>query len=167
MGAWHRGGTTGNLGLSWGWRTISPHWRGLWGGETPTTHPLDYGTPFMDKVVVILTDGQNQFYDHDSGAMPRSDYTAYGRLEALGVTTLAQGRAILDARMAGTCAAMKAEGIRIYAITFGASPDATAQALFRNCASTPAMYYHAPTNAILSDAFRAIGGELANLRIVE
>lgn len=167
MGAWHRGGTTGNLGLSWGWRTISPRWRGLWGGETPATHPLDYGTPFMDKVVVILTDGQNQFYDHDSGALPRSDYTAYGRLEALGVTSLSQGRAILDGRMASTCTAMKDEGIRIYTITFGASPDSTAQALFRNCASTPAMYRHAPTNADLSDAFRAIGGELANLRIVE
>jgi Flp pilus assembly protein TadG len=167
MGPWHRGGTTGNLGLSWGWRTISPQWRGLWGGETPATHPLDYGTPFMDKVVVILTDGQNQFYDHDSGAAPGSDYTAYGRLEALGVTTLAQGRAVLDGRMASTCGAMKAEGIRIYAITFGGSPDATAQALFRNCASTPAMYYHAPTNAILAEVFTAIGGELANLRIVE
>jgi hypothetical protein len=83
MGPWHRGGTTGNLGLSWGWRTISPNWRGLWGGETPNDMPLDYGTPFMDKVVVILTDGQNQFYDHDGGALPASDFTAYGRVEAI------------------------------------------------------------------------------------
>ena len=67
MGPVHRGGTTGNLGLTWGWRTLSPQWRGLWGGETPNTHPLDYGTAFMEKVVVILTDGNNQFHDQDRG----------------------------------------------------------------------------------------------------
>lgn len=167
MGPWHRGGTTGNLGLSWGWRTISPNWRGLWGGETPATHPLDYDAPFMEKVVVILTDGHNQFYDHDSGGGPASDFTAYGRVENLGVVTTAQGRPILDARLARTCAQMKAQGIRIYSITFGTTPDAADQALYRACATTPAMYYHAPTNAQLAQAFRAIGGELANLRIVE
>ncbi len=167
MGPWHRGGTTGNLGLSWGWRTISPTWRGLWGGETPATHPLDYDTPFMEKVVVILTDGHNQFYDHYSGGGPASDFTAYGRVENLGVVTTAQGRPILDARLASTCAQMKAEGIRVYSITFGTTPDSSDQALYRACATTPAMYYHAPTNAQLAQAFRAIGGELANLRIVE
>jgi hypothetical protein len=175
MGAWHRGGTTGNLGLSWGWRTISPRWRGLWGGGTPATHPLDYDTPFMEKVVVILTDGNNQFYDHDTGSSnPASDFTAYGRIETLIGTTSGsaswrrdQGRALLDSRMAGTCAAMKAEGIRIYSIIFGASPDATARNLFTNCATQPTMYYYAPTNEQLSAVFRAIGGELANLRIVE
>lgn len=173
MGPIHRGGTAGNLGLSWGWRTLSPDWRGLWGGPTPATHPLDYGTPFMEKVVVILTDGNNQFHDQDTASgTPASDFTAYGRVEALGVTgTDAQkrnaGRVILDGRMAGTCAAMKDEGIRIYSIIFGAAPDATAQTLFRNCATTPAMYYYAPDNATLATVFRAIGGELANLRIVE
>ena len=168
MGAWHRGGTTGNLGLSWGWRTLSPAWRGLWGGATPATMPLDYDTDFMEKTVVILTDGNNQFYDHDKGAgTPGSDYTSYGRLEALGVTSLGEGRDILDERMARTCTGMKTEGIRIYSIIFGASPDATAQTLFRNCATQPSMYFYAPDNATLASAFKAIGGELANLRIVE
>ena len=168
MGAWHRGGTTGNLGLSWGWRTISPSWRGLWGGETTSDMPLDYGTPLMEKVVVILTDGNNQFYDHDTGSgTPKSDFTAYGRLEAMGVSNLSDGRNILDSRMAGTCAAMKSNGIRIYTIIFGSSPDNQAKTLFRNCATTPAMYYYAPSNADLATAFRAIGGQLANLRIIE
>ena len=153
MGPVHRGGTTGNLGLTWGWRTLSPQWRGLWGGETPSTHPLDYGTAFMEKVVVILTDGNNQFHDQDSHtSTPASDWTAYGRIEAVpGVNSgssaadrRAQGRAVLDTRMADTCAAMKTAGIRIYSITFGGSPDPTAQALFRACATTPAMYWHAP-----------------------
>lgn len=168
MSAIARGGTAGNLGLAWGWRTISPRWRGLWGGRTPATHPLDYRTPFMEKVVVILTDGNNQFADEDrASGTPPSDYTAYRRLEPLGVTTLSQGRQILDQRMAGTCTAMKAEGIRIYSIIFGSGPDAAAQRLFRECATTPAMYFLAPNAATLQTTFRAIGGQLANLRIVE
>lgn len=178
MAAWGRGGTTGNLGLTWGWRTISPRWRGAWGGPTPSDMPLDYHTEFMEKVVVILTDGNNQFHDNDTStannSVPASDFTAYGRIETLigsssgtAAARRTQGRTILDSRMAGTCAAMKAEGIRIYSIIFGASPDATAKTLFTNCASTPAMYYYAPNNTELAKAFRAIGGQLANLRILE
>ena len=178
MAAWGRGGTAGNLGLTWGWRTISPRWRGAWGGETPSDMPLDYDTPFMEKVAVILTDGNNQFHDNDTStsnnSVPASDFTAYGRIETLNGNSNGNaqqrrdaGRATLDSRMAGTCTAMKAEGIRIYSIIFGASPDNTAKTLFTNCATTPAMYYYAPNNAALSNAFRAIGGQLANLRIVE
>lgn len=175
MKPWSRGGTTGNLGLSWGWRTLSPQWRGLWGDPDL---PLDYGTPFMDKVAVILTDGQNQFHDNSNDSkndkeVPASDYTAYGRIEDLvGYSTgkedarRSDGRAILDARMTETCNAMKAAGIRIYTITFN-KPDATAKALFKKCATTEAMYWHAPDNDTLSAVFRAIGGQLANLRIVE
>jgi len=168
MGPVHRGGTTGNLGLSWGWRVLSLSWRGLWGGATPPELPLDYDTPLMEKVVVILTDGTNQFYDHDGGSgTPKSDYTAYGRLDDMGVSTLGEGRAILDSRMAATCTAMKAEGIRMYTIIFGSSPDGTAQDLFRACATSASMYFYAPTSTALAQAFKAIGGELANLRIVE
>src|SRR5690606_15342565 len=96
-----RGGTTGNFGLSWGWRTISPRWRGLW-DDSPSELPLDYDTPLMDKVVVILTDGKNQFHDNSSKG-PKSDYTAYGRVEELGYTDLNKARYELDKRMARTC----------------------------------------------------------------
>lgn len=168
LDAWHRGGTTGNLGLAWGWRTLSPRWRGVWGGDTPAALPLDYGKPYMKKTVVILTDGNNQFYDHDTAAgTPGSDYTAYGRLEELGATTLSQGRRILDARMAGTCRAMKKEGIEIYAIIFGPSPDAQTQDLYRTCATSPTMYYRATDEAALYAAFDAIAARLSNLRIEE
>jgi hypothetical protein len=172
MKPWRRGGTTGNLGLAWGWRTISPRWRGLWGGDTPATHPLDYNTALMEKVVVILTDGKNEFYDLPSGHSSPSDYTAYGRVNAPGPVGLNEsdrddGRDELDERMEQTCEDMKAEGIRIYTITFGGIPDTQARDLFRNCASSPSMYRHAPSNDDIADVFAAIGGELANLHIVE
>ena len=80
----------------------------------------------------------------------------------------AQGRAVLDTRMAEHLRGDEDRGDpHLSTITFGGSPDPTAQALFRACATTPAMYWHAPDAATLSTAFRAIGGQLANLRIVE
>ncbi len=175
MAPWHRGGTTSNLGLVWGWRTISPRWRGLWGKPTPDTMPLDYEDA-SDKVVVLLTDGQNQFYDFpghepNKGVGPRgSDYTAYGRLldfDGGKYTTLAAARKEVDKRMTVVCSAMKAQGIIIYTITFGGVPDATTQALYRDCASKPDYYFHSPTNEELSSVFKTIGMQLSNLRIAK
>ena len=170
---WHRGGTTSNLGLVWGWRTLSPRWRGLWDGADPDVLPLAYDEPLIDKVVVILTDGQNQFFDFrrhdpDNGVGPGgSDYTAYGRLADFGFASLNDARAEIDLRFGTICTAMKAEGIEIFAITFDSTPNAGTQELYRTCASTPANYFHSPDNATLEEAFRSIGQVLSNLRIAE
>ena len=61
--SWSRGGTSSNFGMVWGWRTLSPRWQGLWGGATPADMPFDRDEPLMDKAVVLMTDGTNQFYD--------------------------------------------------------------------------------------------------------
>jgi Flp pilus assembly protein TadG len=169
---WHRGGTTSNLGLVWGWRTLSPRWQGLWGGTVPGTMPLAYDDPQMDKIIVLLTDGTNQFYDWpdhgpNGGVGPRgSDYTAYGRLADFGYKTLDAARREIDRRMVRTCAAAKQQGIQIYTITFGPVPDKDTQDLYRACATTPSFYFHAPDHASLAQAFRRVGQIMSNLRIV-
>src|SRR5690606_10033905 len=49
-----------NLGAVWGWRLLSPSWRNVWGGTMDTNNlPLDYHTDLMEKVMVLLTDGDN------------------------------------------------------------------------------------------------------------
>jgi hypothetical protein len=73
MAPWHRGGTMANLGLAWGWRVLSPRWRGWWDGDLPDELPLDYETPNMEKVIILLTDGNNEWYDWpgpDSATVP-------------------------------------------------------------------------------------------------
>jgi Flp pilus assembly protein TadG len=73
MAPWHRGGTMANLGLVWGWRVLSPRWRGWWDGDLPEELPLDYEAPNMEKVVILLTDGNNEWYDWpgpDSATVP-------------------------------------------------------------------------------------------------
>lgn len=162
---WHRGGTTSNLGLVWGWRVLSPDWQGLWGGATPGELPLGYDEPFMDKVIVVLTDGQNQFYDHNGGGPEGSDYTAYDRLNVFGYATLDDAREEIDSRFAELCTTIKTTGIKIFAITFGSTPNTDTQSLYRTCASNPGFYFHAPTNDELQDVFDTIGRQLSNLRL--
>ncbi|MCJ9428593.1 pilus assembly protein TadG-related protein [Kordiimonas marina] len=163
MQPWPFGGTASNVGLVWGWRTLSPNWRGLWSGS-PANLPLDYGTPFMDKVLVILTDGVNEFINQKA-ALGGSDYTAYGRIADFGFSNVSDARAELDTRFAATCSNIKAAGVIIYTITFGSSPDSSTQAAYSACATKPSFYFHAPTADSLSQAFETIGRQLSNLRL--
>ena len=202
MGPWHRGGTMANLGLAWGWRVLSPQWRDMWGGDTPAELPLDYHAPNMHKVVILLTDGNNEWYDWPGpgdGACsqsppqpfgglpgknnfdpdtkcnefknlyPGADYTAYGRLSEgrLGTTNFSTAQSVLDDRMLDMCQTMKAQDIIMYTITFGGTPDAGTQQLYRDCATEDDMYYHAPTNSQLQQVFVTIADELTKLRIAE
>ncbi len=165
MAPWHRGGTMANMGLVWGWRVLSPDWRGLWrdaAGEPMTTLPLDHDEPYMSKVIVLMTDGDNQWY--------KEDYTAYrypddDLLGGVGV----------DDRMLEACDLLKADGIVVYTITFGGGVnDATAE-LYEDCASAPDQdvyfpgrkYFDAPTGEDLQAAFGAIGGQLTELRLTQ
>lgn len=168
MDSWHRGGTTTNLGLVWGWRLLSPKWRGLWGNPDL---PLDYDEPLMDKVVVILTDGANQAY---AGHAPSgdSDYTAYQRVNAgrLGTGSVNGARVALNNRTTAICEDMKELGIIIYTILFEVSNNSAGddiRQVFESCASTPGHYFDADDGADLTQAFRTIGNELSNLRIAE
>lgn len=186
MGPWSRGGTSGNEGLAWGWRVLSPRWRGLWGGATPNARPLDYDAVDTDKVVVMLTDGNNEVYDwacqwkagvsspdcsKTYNGPNGSDYTAFGRLNDASFMgpgkTKAQGVTEWNNRMSAICTRMKSEDIIIYTITFGSTPVAATQTLYRNCASRPEFYYHSPNNTTLRTVFRTIGVQLSNLRIAQ
>ncbi len=185
MGAWNRGGTMGNLGLAWGWRVLSPAWRGMWGGATPATLPMDYHTPLMDKVIVMLTDGVNEWYDYPgyapgcdgisncpstnqgSGNIPAdADYTAYGRLSEgrLGTTNKSTATSRINTRMTSLCAALKQTGVIIYTIVLQVNNSATQQ-LYEGCASKPEYYFESPTANELAAIFRQIATQLSNLRL--
>ncbi len=167
MEPWSFGGTATPMGLSWGWRVLSPRWRGLWFGSDAAL-PMDYGTPFMDKVIVMLTDGKNEFIEPASWPDPMpgiSDYTAYGRITDMGHGSISDARDDLDDRFDQICANVKQEGIIIYSITFGSTPDDDVKTAFENCATNPAFYFHAPTAASLETAFDTIGRQLSNLRL--
>lgn len=71
---WHRymtgrqsithGGTVIHLGLQMAWLTISPRWTNLWGlAPTPNNRTLPLTMDVAgQKVIVLMTDGNNEFY---------------------------------------------------------------------------------------------------------
>ena len=69
--------------------------------------------------------------------------------------------------MLDMCQTMKAQGIIIYTMTFGPSPDAGTRTLFETCATEPDMYFNAPSATELQQAFVQIADELSALRIAE
>lgn len=156
-----RGATMINLGLAWGWRMLSPRWQGLWGGVMDTHGlPLDYNTPSMNKVVILMSDGDNMFGGNN--------YTAYGMLNEgnLGTTSSSTAESILNTRTSQVCAAMKANNILIYTIAFGTGVSTASQNLLRNCATSPAYYFNSPSAGDLDTAFTTIANQLNSLHIV-
>ena len=182
-----RGGTFINLGLQAGWWTLSPTWRGLWNAKYSQL-PLDYGTLNMQKVIVLMTDGNNEWYDWPGGAPgsdtnPKdqtagwqndgdTDYAAYGRLKMNqmglpGSVTQSNATAQINQAMSQMCTNIKKAGITIYTVLFNhdSSVSSSTQTLFQNCATSPQDYFLTPTAADLATAFSAIGGQLADVRL--
>jgi hypothetical protein len=176
------GATHINEGAVWGWRVLSPQWRGRWAGS-PSNLPLAYGTANMDKVLVVLTDGDNTFLYDQWPAGSNSvvgPYTAYKAGEPLlgipdDVDGILSGNATsmrnsaqteLNNRTRSVCKSIRDEGIFVYAVTFG-SVSAGGKGLMQNCASQPTSkyYFHSSNNAALLSAFQQIGTQLNNLRI--
>jgi Flp pilus assembly protein TadG len=182
MLATFRGGTMINLGLNAAWWTISPNWNGTWSQPTPApssgvTFPQPYDNTL--KVVVLMTDGQNQWYDLPTGVpgapdtshnyKADADYTGYGRLaEGRSGTTVASNTGtVLNSSMLNMCTSLKNNKVVIYTIIFthGGNVDSNTQSLFQSCATDSNHYYFAPNSATLVDAFKNIGQQITNLRL--
>jgi Flp pilus assembly protein TadG len=124
------GNTNVTIGLVWGWHALTA-------GE-----PLTQGSepaPDKDKVIVLLTDGdntQNRWSNSDSQ---------------------------IDPRTALACANAKAANIKIYTVRV-IDGNAT---LLRNCATKPSMYYNVNQASQLNSVFSSIAQNLANLRLAK
>jgi Flp pilus assembly protein TadG len=155
-----RGNTHIPVGAVWGWRLLSPDWRGLWGGDMDSNSlPLEYDEPLSQKAMILMTDGTN--------TMSRSIYTAYGWLDDNHLGTTSESTAVtrLNTKTTTICNAMKAKGVLIYTIVFGNDSSTSSKNLMRNCASETDFYFFSPSSAALKTAFKAIGDSLSKLRV--
>lgn len=150
------GNTSGNIGMVWGYRVISP--------EFPFQEGADYGDRNWKKAVVMMTDGDNTV---------DSFYTAHGGYTQSDVTS----RAEMNTRFEETCEAMKEAGILVYTITFSYPTNyddegnatsyninGTTRGYYERCA-TENKYYDALGQDELRDVFEAISRELSNIHI--
>tara|TARA_R110000868_G_scaffold2384_4_gene17636 strand:- start:15036 stop:16589 length:1554 start_codon:yes stop_codon:yes gene_type:complete len=145
-------------GIGWGVRVLSP--------QMPFTEGTDYNDREVIKAMVILTDGENVLSGQNNDFMSR--YEGYGYINdgRLGVRTSSSGQLsnALDDRMVAACNYAKAQGIRVYTITFQVNSSSTRN-MMQACASSPSLYFDSPSSSALRDAFEMIAGDLANLRL--
>jgi Flp pilus assembly protein TadG len=123
-----------NVGLMWGGFTLSPQWQGLF-DPARSGLPLPYDAN-ADKVIVLMTDGENTVY---AGGGTRSND---------------------DVTTAQLCEAIKSRGtgeahVTIYTVAFGPHNQIN-EPLLLNCATKSSYYFYAPTGDDLKVAFHRI-----------
>ncbi len=149
MKPWGYAGTNIPMGLSWGWRVLSP--------TAPYTEGKSYSDSDNNKAIILLTDGKNTL---GSGWYSGYGYDWKQRL----ASTHSASINTMNSKVSALCSSAKSQGIRIYTITFQMS-DSTLQSIFKSCASSPDLFFNSPSNTELQNAFKAIAQDLSNLRI--
>ncbi len=127
-------GTSTQVGMVWGWRMLSPRWRGLWGDPAM---PLD-SADSPGKYVIIMTDGENFPWESDDPELSTDD---------------------ADERLLRECTAMKAEGITIFTVAFDMGAALTS--LYTLCASQPDYHFDVQANSDLIETFETLGLTIA------
>jgi Flp pilus assembly protein TadG len=152
------GDTNIPIGLAWGWNLLSPN--GPFSADTAA-----YGAPKNDKVVILMTDGQNA--NANPGSNNASLYSGVGYIwqNRLGITsgTTTQRQTALDNRLSLLCTNMKAKGIEIYTIRVEVN-DSNNQVL-QGCATKTDMFYDVKKASDLNSVFSAIAARIQNLRL--
>jgi hypothetical protein len=162
------GGTNIHEGAAWGYRVLTP------------TEPFTEGRAFdtaTSKVMIIMTDGENTYFENDFRFDPYGApnmngtyyYMPYGylwneRLGTYGVDDEDSMRLKMNDLTLGTCTNAKNAGITIYTIGL-ATPNSTTQTMLEDCASSVSKAYFPTAANELNGVFSEIVSELAVLRL--
>lgn len=169
INAMQAGGDTNiPLGLAWGWHTLSPN--------NPFADGVAYLTPKHKKIVILMTDGQNQMTD--SGNSDQSFYSGAGYawqgrvLQANGTpingnSTQAERTAALDDRLEKLCSNMKAANVDIEIYTMRVEVTGGTSTVLQDCASAADHYFDVTDSAQLDSVFQGIAGQIATLHLAK
>ncbi len=165
-------------GVVWGWRTLSQN--------PPFTEGRVYGDPGNRKIMIMMTDGNNTYFDIEKfygnrySKKNESYYGAWGHTVDRRIFEGFSGAANAEQRdksftdamnesVRETCDNIKEKGIRIYSIAFDISEGSSAHSILQHCASADGngakQYYNAKDNASLVRAFDSIAEKIAELAI--
>ena len=137
------------VGLQWGRRLLAPAWRTVWGDAVHPVDPADSEHAGLRKVIVLLTDGQDNICNELDPDCDRSAGVAASASEA--------------------CTDAKGDDIEIFVVA-AMPPSAVNNRLaqrLRACAtSSDHVYINNPNAQALRDAFREIAKRLSGLRRV-
>ncbi|WP_018148934.1 pilus assembly protein [Henriciella marina] len=155
------GSTNLTEGVAWGWRTLSP--------ERPFTGGAPYDDRGVDKVLVVLSDGNNHISAR--GDMRGSDYSAYGyaangRLNVAERPSQDEIWTEMDERTVEACTNAKRAGIIVYAVRLELK-DERSDGVLSACASSPDKYLDVPEASELDEAFSLIADDVLQLYLAK
>ena len=143
-------------GLMWGWRVLSP--------GAPFTQGKSYTAPNNRKVIILMTDGYNNYGGTNN--MNDSSYFTYGfaRNGLLGTPTTNNDTldSELDTKTLAACTNAKRAGIVIYTIAFGSSAD---YSMLQSCATNTTYAFWPQNSSDLDPVFLKIAQSINNLRL--
>ncbi|CAN5386168.1 ubiquitin-activating E1 FCCH domain-containing protein [soil metagenome] len=152
------GSTAGQIGLAWGWYTVSPNFNALW-----SSYPAGAYSPVDTiKAVILMTDGDfNSPYctgvlaaDSGSGSGSTADHIS---CNATNGDPFAQATSL--------CNAIKAQNVVVYTVGFSVTAGSDAAEILKDCATDSDHAFLPDSGADLSDDFAAIGRDITRLRI--
>lgn len=157
---WNGGGTISSEGVMWGWRTLSP--------KLPFADAKAYGTPNHKKIMVLMTDGENQIGSNKPDGPVMSHYNAYGymRWGRFPQENFQQASKYLDSRMTLACENAKAAGVQIITILFRVD-SANSKQLLEKCATSNKLFYIAKDQKELQKAFTDVAELIGRIRLTK
>ncbi|AWN34737.1 pilus assembly protein TadG-related protein [Methylobacterium radiodurans] len=167
-------------GLMWGWRTLSPL-SVFAGGASP---PASYSSSAVNKVLILMTDGENSWPMNGNSPYNQSMYFPAGYIKNAdgsgpnprlppgnqNISTTSRARNALDALTSLACSNAKAAGISIYTIGFSVPADPIDQQglnLLSSCASATNQFFVANDANGLITAFNQIASSIGSLRLTQ
>lgn len=155
------GSTAGQVGVAWGWYTLSPKWADVF---PAASRPTEYGRTDVKKIAVLMTDGEyNSSYC--KGVISQDSLNGSGSMSDKINCNSANGNAYTQSEQ--LCAAMKQSGVTIYTVGFNLISNVNATNLMTNCASTPDSFYNAANGEELRQSFRDIALKVSRLYLTQ
>ena len=152
------GSTAGQIGLAWGWYTVSDQFNGLWSSNTAAA----YAPTKVLKAVILMTDGEFNT-PYCGGVIARDAGSGSGNLFDKIACNATNGDPFDQA--AQLCTNMKAKGIIVYTVGFSITKGSEAATILRTCATDKDKAFLPQSGADLSNDFQAIGRDITRLRI--
>lgn len=152
------GSTSGQIGLAWGWYTVSDQFNGLWSSNTAAA----YAPTKVLKAVILMTDGEFNT-PYCGGVVARDAGSGSGNLFDKIACNATNGDPFDQA--AQLCTNMKAKGIIVYTVGFSITKGSEAATILSTCATDKDKAFLPQSGADLSSDFQAIGRDITRLRI--
>jgi Flp pilus assembly protein TadG len=173
------GNTDIHEGAMWGWRTLAPSGRSVFGDGAA------YDRPFNHKILIVMTDGMNTWSSFPQDPTLKSYYSAYGfyknpdgtgpnsRFPAgTTVSNDTQARAAIDGLTLEACknAAAAPNNVVVYTVGFSVPIDPIDQQginMLKACAGDPSRAFVANDANGIVDAFQRIADSIAGLKLTQ